>query len=64
MTISDVTALLDYLSASEEEAAAMIESGAVVEDQLSLDGNDTVTISDVTALLFILSGLTPAETGE
>ena len=48
VSISDVTALLDYLADSANVPACG-------EDGLDVDGDETVNISDVTALLDILA---------
>ena len=56
VSILDVTVLLNYLSADEAKQAEMIENGLVVDYMLDVDESGDVSISDVTALLSILSG--------
>ena len=56
ISIADVTAILGYLSATEEEQAQMIADRSVVGDALDADGSGSVSISDVTAVLGIMAG--------
>ena len=56
ISIADITAILDYLSATEEEQAQMIADRSVVGDALDADGSGSVSIADVTAVLEIIAG--------
>ena len=56
ISIADVTAILGYLSATEEEQAQMIADRSVVGDALDADGSGSVSIADVTAVLGIMAG--------
>lgn len=56
ISIADITAILGYLSATEEEQAQMIADRLVVEDALDADGSASVSIADVTAVLGIMAG--------
>ncbi len=53
--IADVTMLLSYLAADDDQKSTMIDEGAVIEYLLDLDESGSVDISDVTALLSILA---------
>ena len=56
ISIADITAILDYLSVTEEEQAQMIADRTVVEDALDTDGSGSISIADVTAVLEIIAG--------
>ena len=56
ISIADITAILDYLSVTEEEQAQMIADRTVVEDALDADGSGSISIADVTAVLEIIAG--------
>ena len=56
ISIADITAILDYLSVTEEEQAQMIADRMVVEDALDADGSGSISIADVTAVLEIIAG--------
>ena len=56
ISIADITAILGYLSATEEEQAQMIADRLVVEDALDADGSGSVSIADVTAVLVSMAG--------
>ena len=56
ISIADITAILGYLSATEEEQAQMIADRLVVEDALDADGSASVSIADVTAVLVSMAG--------
>ncbi len=56
ISIADITAILGYLSATEEEQAQMIADRTVVEDALDADGSGSVSIADVTAVLVSMAG--------
>ncbi len=55
VSISDVTALLNYLAASENDQQMMMEED-LVSFLVDVNGSGTVDIKDVTALLDILAG--------
>lgn len=57
VSISDVTALLSYLSCSDSGKLEMIENGKVIVSLLNVDEQGGVSISDVTVLLNIISGV-------
>ena len=56
ISIADITAILVYLSVTEEEQAQMIADRTVVEDALDADGSGSISIADVTAVLEIIAG--------
>lgn len=55
VSISDVTALLNYLASSAEGKQEMIKDGKVVELLLDVNKDHAISISDVTELLNILA---------
>ena len=61
VSISDVTALLNYLSMSADEQSTLIEDQLIHAEALNVDGEGEVNISDVTRLLSVLSGVQGAE---
>ncbi|MGM9667032.1 MAG: dockerin type I repeat-containing protein, partial [Eubacteriales bacterium] len=58
ISIADITAILGYLSATEEEQAQLIAERAVIDGALDADGNGSVSISDVTTILDSLASNT------
>lgn len=56
INIADITVILDYLSATEEEQTQMIADRTVVEDAMDADASGNISIADVTAILTIMAG--------
>ncbi len=61
VNISDVTALLNYLSMNEDAQNEQIEKQLIHAEALNVDGEDDVNIADVTRLLSVLSGAEGAQ---